>query len=292
MLIGIDGTGSELMSDVNIMVDDPPEYQRTMKNSFVHQLLRDYKGRGSMYFRGPTLSGSECPRIAALCMIAARVALQADDVVHLTGYSRGGAIAIAVAKQIGTEFPNARIPVMALFDAVDRERWFGDLQTIPGTVDCVFHALRDPIAKSRSYFGNCGTNAEAPCELKKQTFVTTHGGMGGVPLGNAAPIEEKLRIEIGPAMEKQQSQLVHSWMWANLRKMGIVGSAPVVPSPTAGSVALQRTTHTVRLGDTLSKLALHYYHNPQLWPKIYAANKVVIGPNPDMVRPGQVLVIP
>ena len=220
MLIGIDGTGPELMP-INIWVKTP-DYEKVMKESFVHQLVRDYKGRGHMYFRGPTVMGTECVGIAAQCMIAARVALKASDVVHLTGYSRGGAIAIAVAQQIHKEFPKARIPVMALFDAVDRERSFGDLQTVPGNVDHVFHALRDPISGSRSYFDNCGVKAEPPCKLEKLTFVTTHGGMGGVPLGSAPPTEEKVMLKIAPGMEKQQSTLVHQWMWANLRKMGIV----------------------------------------------------------------------
>ncbi len=220
MMIGIDGTGPEF-KPIGIW-ENPPEYEKTMQHSFVHQLLRDYTGRGQMYFRGPTVSGVECPKIAALCMIAVRNAVKAGDVVHLTGYSRGGAIALAVAQQMGTEFPNQRIPAMALFDAVDRERSFGDLQTIPENVDLVIHALRDPIAQSRMYFGNCGIYATMFTTLKKQTFVTTHGGMGGVPLGNAPPPEEKVIIKIGPGMEKQQSNLVRQWMWANLRNYKIV----------------------------------------------------------------------
>lgn len=220
MLIGIDGTGGEF-KPIGIW-ENPPVYEKTMRNSFVHQLLRDYTGRGSMYFRGPTISGVESAQIAAQCMIAARVAVKAGDVVHLTGYSRGGAIALAVAQKMQTEFPNQRITVMALFDAVDRERSFGDLRTIPPNVDLVFHALRDPIVGSRSYFGNCGIDKEISTTLETMTFVTTHGGMGGVPLGKDPTWQEKYAIKIGPGMEKQQSDLVHQWMWANLRKMGVV----------------------------------------------------------------------
>jgi hypothetical protein len=109
---------------------------------------------------------------------------------------------------------------MALFDAVDEERMFGDLRTIPGNVDCAFHARRDPIVQSRSYFGNCGTRAEAPCKLEPLTFVTTHRGMGGVPLGSPPPIQEKIRIKVSPEMEQRQPALVHRRMWANLRKEG------------------------------------------------------------------------
>jgi len=159
------------------------------------------------------------------CLNDIRDAIKDGYVVHLTGYSRGGGIAIALAKQIRRELPNVRIPVIALFDAVDREVGLGNLQTIPGNVDCVFHAMRDQIVRSRVYFGNCATSAEAPCQLNKLTFVTTHGGMGGVPLGDStelsAELDEKV-IAISPAMEQHQSDLVHRWMWTNLRKKGWV----------------------------------------------------------------------
>jgi hypothetical protein len=51
-------------------------------------------------------------------------------------------------------------------------------------------------------------------------------------------------------------------------------------------------THTVVAGDTLSKIAQKFYGNPALWTRIYAANRNIIGSNPNLVRPGQNLVIP
>jgi nucleoid-associated protein YgaU len=51
-------------------------------------------------------------------------------------------------------------------------------------------------------------------------------------------------------------------------------------------------TYTVLPGDTLSKIAQKSYGNASLWQKIYQANKVVIGPNPNMIKPGQKLTIP
>jgi nucleoid-associated protein YgaU len=45
-------------------------------------------------------------------------------------------------------------------------------------------------------------------------------------------------------------------------------------------------------GDYLSKIAQRFYGNGNLWPKIYAANKAVIGPDPNLIFPGQSLVIP
>jgi hypothetical protein len=67
--------------------------------------------------------------------------------------------------------------------------------------------------------------------------------------------------------------------------------APPVPPPPSPSPT-PTTTHTVAPGDTLSKIAQQYYGDPSLWTRIYAANRSVIGPNPNLIFPGQTLVIP
>ena len=50
--------------------------------------------------------------------------------------------------------------------------------------------------------------------------------------------------------------------------------------------------HTVVAGDTLSAIAKKYYDDAGKYMKIYEANKDVIGDNPDLIKPGQELVIP
>lgn len=47
-------------------------------------------------------------------------------------------------------------------------------------------------------------------------------------------------------------------------------------------------TYTVKKGDTLSSIAAQY---GMTWKQIYARNKFVIGNNPNLIKPGQVLVI-
>lgn len=47
----------------------------------------------------------------------------------------------------------------------------------------------------------------------------------------------------------------------------------------------------VEHGDTLSYIALNYYGESARWTEIYAANRDVIS-DPDLIFPGQVLVIP
>jgi nucleoid-associated protein YgaU len=51
-------------------------------------------------------------------------------------------------------------------------------------------------------------------------------------------------------------------------------------------------THNVAAGDWLSKLAQKYYGDMYKWPVIYEANRALIGGNPDLIKPGQRLLIP
>jgi nucleoid-associated protein YgaU len=52
------------------------------------------------------------------------------------------------------------------------------------------------------------------------------------------------------------------------------------------------TKYTVRTGDTLSKIAKRLLNDSAKWTAIYDRNKKVIGPNPNLIIPGQVLEIP
>ncbi|NNM23152.1 MAG: LysM peptidoglycan-binding domain-containing protein, partial [Flavobacteriaceae bacterium] len=49
--------------------------------------------------------------------------------------------------------------------------------------------------------------------------------------------------------------------------------------------------HTVESGESLSKIAKHYYKDPMKYNAIFQANRNILN-NPDMIHPGQELVIP
>jgi nucleoid-associated protein YgaU len=49
--------------------------------------------------------------------------------------------------------------------------------------------------------------------------------------------------------------------------------------------------HVVRSGDSLSKIAKHYYGDPMKYKQIFSANTNILN-NPDVIYPDQVLVIP
>jgi nucleoid-associated protein YgaU len=50
--------------------------------------------------------------------------------------------------------------------------------------------------------------------------------------------------------------------------------------------------YVVKSGDSLSKISKDVYDNGGLFQKIYDANKATIGDNPNLIKPGQKLVIP
>jgi hypothetical protein len=50
--------------------------------------------------------------------------------------------------------------------------------------------------------------------------------------------------------------------------------------------------HVVASGDWLSKIAQRFYGDMHKWPVIYEANRDVIGNDPNMIKPGQRLLIP
>jgi LysM repeat protein len=55
---------------------------------------------------------------------------------------------------------------------------------------------------------------------------------------------------------------------------------------------LAGTTYTVVRGDTLWAIAKRFYGSGSKWSTIYESNRGVIGSNPNLIKPGQVLVIP
>jgi nucleoid-associated protein YgaU len=63
--------------------------------------------------------------------------------------------------------------------------------------------------------------------------------------------------------------------------------APVKPKPKPPVAHY----YTVRSGDTLSSIAARYPSASVTWRTIYSANRHVIGGNPNVIRPGQRLVI-
>lgn len=65
----------------------------------------------------------------------------------------------------------------------------------------------------------------------------------------------------------------------------VIAPAPVAPPPP------EKQFYTVKKGDYLSKIAKEVYGDAKKYPVIFEANKPMLK-DPDLIYPGQVLVIP
>jgi nucleoid-associated protein YgaU len=93
-----------------------------------------------------------------------------------------------------------------------------------------------------------------------------------------------MRRELGDAGRNPTDTLSSS-----LHASAAPGSMTTDKSSAADSPSEQ--VHTVVAGDTLPRLAKHYYGDPTLYPKIYEANLDTLA-DPNKLRPGQKLRIP
>lgn len=67
---------------------------------------------------------------------------------------------------------------------------------------------------------------------------------------------------------------------------------PGVANPPPSSIRTVTVTPWPTQTSTLWGIAQKFYGNGQQWQKIYAANKAKIGPNPNVIHAGTVLVVP
>ena len=109
-------------------------------------------------------------------------------------------------------------------------------------------------------------------------------------------------------LDKLGSELVYSWALRHLFKIieackerlsneNPVTANPGFQTPTQGGIGINppvngQRIHIVQSGDWLSKIAQKYYGDPMKYKVIHQANLGIIGPNPDIIKPGQRLVIP
>ena len=311
------------------------EYKKDFANSFVRRLA-NMAGSGGLwteafYHRGPYNFGTDTAVFARIVhdKLVEKWKTGEARAIFLTGYSRGGAAVIEIAKWLKEE-ENIPVECLILFDPVDRTTTVGGWiynTPIPSTVKRVIYAQRDvQRTLSRISFGHCGLTKENPAlSLTPQKFFATHGGLGGVPwdkavdpiLGTPIPyiyeIPELNPTRVTPAMDIAGSRVV----WASIFAQTVnarhacqyeldnppskpfqpmpmpnpIPSKPFQPMPIPNPLKPKRT-HTVVQGDWLSKIAVTYYGDMNKWTIIYEANKPVIGSNPNLIKPGMQLVIP
>lgn len=111
--------------------------------------------------------------------------------------------------------------------------------------------------------------------------------------GEATNKKQEREERLGEARQKAVRERA-----ANVQKeapqKAAAAEAPEAEKEAAAPEPQYMAEHTVAGGETLSHIALKYYNSAvrDKWMAIYEANKEVIGDNPSLVRPGQVLKIP
>ena len=87
-----------------------------------------------------------------------------------------------------------------------------------------------------------------------------------------------------------KTQYEKNLMWDKIKEIG--GQQP---KDILANIIVEDTSvfhrHTVKSGETLGKIAKHYYGNASKYNAIFKANTNILK-NPDLIYPGQELVIP
>lgn len=103
-----------------------------------------------------------------------------------------------------------------------------------------------------------------------------------------AEAEAKLRAATNATERVEAQKLVR----AAEEEMKQAEAAAASTAESTPAPAPQVKTHVVQKGESLSLIAKQYYGDVHKWKQIYEANKALIGDNPDVIQPGQELVIP
>jgi len=79
-------------------------------------------------------------------------------------------------------------------------------------------------------------------------------------------------------------------IWNEIKKVGGENPSDIMADIKVADHSVY-ARHTVASGESLSKIAKHYYNDPMKYNAIFEANRDKLK-NPDMIHPGQELVIP
>jgi len=119
----------------------------------------------------------------------------------------------------------------------------------------------------------------------KYQGVLTLGEQLGIKDGNVTEEGGVLKIK-GVANNQYEKNL----LWDKIKELG--GESP---SDIKANITVEDTSvyarHTVQSGESLSKIAKHYYGDAMKYKQIFAENTNILS-NPDVIHPDQVLVIP
>ena len=119
----------------------------------------------------------------------------------------------------------------------------------------------------------------------KYQGVLNLGEQLGIKDGNVTEEGGVLKIK-GVANTPYEKDL----LWDKIKELGGENASDVQANISVADDSVYHR-HTVASGESLSKIAKHYYGDAMKYKQIFAANTNVLS-NPDVIQPDQVLVIP
>ncbi|WP_047545961.1 LysM peptidoglycan-binding domain-containing protein [Psychroserpens sp. Hel_I_66] len=87
-----------------------------------------------------------------------------------------------------------------------------------------------------------------------------------------------------------KTQYEKDLLWDAIKKAGGDSPQDIMADIKVADTSVY-TRHTVKSGETLGKIAKHYYGDASKYQKIFAANSDILK-NPDLIHPDQELIIP
>ena len=99
--------------------------------------------------------------------------------------------------------------------------------------------------------------------------------------------EEPGKLKIGGTTNTQYEK---DQMWDMIKQIG-GEQAEDIEADIKVKITDYYTKHTVASGESLSKISKMYYRDPMKYKNIFEANANILK-NPDMIHPGQELIIP
>ena len=96
--------------------------------------------------------------------------------------------------------------------------------------------------------------------------------------------------EILKVKGQAQTQYEKNLIWDKIKEIGGQEPSDLMANITVADESVYHR-HTVKSGESLSKISKKYYGDPMKYKKIFEANTNILK-NPDIIQPGQVLDIP
>ncbi|MEJ2163577.1 MAG: LysM peptidoglycan-binding domain-containing protein [Robiginitalea sp.] len=106
-------------------------------------------------------------------------------------------------------------------------------------------------------------------------------------VSNGDVYEENGTLKVKGTVKTQYEKNI---LWDKIKEIGGENPSDILANIVVEDSSVYHR-HEVKSGESLSKIAKHYYGDPMKYTAIFEANRNLLD-NPDLIHPGQVLTIP